>query len=170
MKGRLLIFLLLTVMNFTAAQDSVVQRIGTHLQYHPYDYFIGARYERENKRIHHTALLAFGISRTFFQQRLYPQAGYQFGFDLYDSRWLQTGLMVRVAGTMCQVNKQSDHGYVYTEEAFLGCFVGTGQRNRFSISTGIGPMIEQAWSESRSGFARYVTWSYFGEISWTYAL
>lgn len=170
MKGRLLIFLLLSVNNFTAAQDSVVQRIGAQLQYHPYDYFIGARYEREKKRLHHTALLSFGVARTLFQQRLYPQLGYQFGFDLYDSRRLQTGLLVRAAGSLINVNKQSEHGFVYSEEAFLGCFVGTGERNRFSVSAGIGPMVEQTWSESRSGFAHYFTWSYFGEISWTHAL
>jgi hypothetical protein len=170
MKSRLLIFLLLSVNNFTVAQDSVVQRIGAQLQYHPYDYFIGARYEREKKRLHHTALLSCGVTRTFFQQRLYPQLGYQFAFDLYDVRRLQTGLLVRVAGTLSHVNKQSDHGFIYSEEALLGCYVGTGRRNRFSLSAGIGPMVEQAWSETRAGFAHYFTWSYFGEISWTHAL
>lgn len=168
-------FLLLTVLLMGSAmrlraQDSLVQRVGLQLIYHPSDLFAGVHYERERGHFQHQFLLSTGVKRTFFQQRFYPQAGYQLGFHVVHYRWLQAGPFVRATVAMSNANRQAKHGYTYNENLFVGAYVGTGNRNRFRLSAGIGPSWEQSWSPLKSGFRSYTAWQYFGEISWSHAL
>lgn len=152
------------------AQDSVVYRLGTHLIYHPSDLFSGLQAERENGAHQHQVGLSVGASTTFFQRRLYPQLHYQYGFHLVKKRWIQTGPLARLSLSTLHFNKQSSHGWSYQEEAFLGAYVGTGNRSRFRLSAGIGPAVEQNWSSAREKFVHSISWNTFVEISWSYAL
>ncbi|MDH4473205.1 MAG: hypothetical protein QE487_11405 [Fluviicola sp.] len=152
------------------AQDSLVYRLGTQVVYHPYDLFTGFQAERENGTHQHQIGLSVGASTTFFQRRLYPQLHYQYGFHLVKKRWIQTGPLARLSLSTLRFNKQSSHGRSYQEEAFLGAYVGTGNRSRFRFSAGIGPAVEQNWSSAREKFVHSISWNTFAEISWSYAL
>lgn len=169
MKSLLLAVLFCGMMKSGSARDSLVQRFGIHFIYHPYDFFTGLRYEREREAFQHQLLFSTG-TRTLFQRRLYPQLGYQFGYHLVNRRWLQTGPMVRATVSLLHVNRNAAHGYVFDEELFLGAYIGTGNRNRFRLSAGIGPAVEQAWSPLSMRFEQYFSWNYFGEISYSRAL
>lgn len=165
------IVLLLGGLAFSAkAQDSVVYRLGTQAVYHPYGLFAGFQAEREKGAHQHQVGLSVGVSTTFFQQRLYPQLHYQYAYHLVKKRWLQTGPLARLSLSTLRFNKQSSHGRSYQEEAFLGAYVGMGNRSRFRLSVGIGPAVEQNWSASREKFVHSVSWNTFAEISWSYAL
>jgi hypothetical protein len=168
MKTLLLAVLFCGIMNIGSGQDSLVQRFGIHFDYHPYDFFAGLRYERERGVFQQQFLLSAGV-RALFQQRFYPQLGYQLGYHLLTNRWLQTGPMVRATASLLHVNRQASHGFVYDEELFLGAYIGTGNRNRFRLSAGIGPAVEQSWSPLSAHFEQYFSWNYFGEISYTHA-
>ncbi|ASS48989.1 MAG: hypothetical protein A3D31_05355 [Candidatus Fluviicola riflensis] len=152
------------------AQDSTIYRVGIQTIYHPYDLFSGFQAEREKGAHQHQIGLSVGVVTTFFQQRLYPQIYYQYGFHLVKKRWLQTGPLMRISAATLHFNKQSSHGWLYQEEAFLGAYVGTGNRSRFGLSAGIGPAVEQNWSSSREKFVHSISWNTFVEISWSYAL
>ncbi|MES2554664.1 MAG: hypothetical protein V4604_00860 [Bacteroidota bacterium] len=152
------------------AQDSAVYRLGTQAVYHPYELFTGFQAERENGAHQHQVGLAVGVSTTFFQRRLYPQIHYQYAFHLVKKRWLQTGPLARISFATLHFNKQSSHGWSFQEEAFLGAYVGTGNRSRFRLSAGIGPVVEQNWSSAREKYVHFISWNTFAEISWSYAL
>jgi len=153
-----------------AAQDTVIHSNGFQLAYHPYDFFLGAHFSGEKNRKEHLAFFQVGMTRTFFQQRIYPQLGYQFGYHLLDRRFLRAGVLVRPVVSFLNFNRNSKHGISFYEEAFLGGFVGLGTRFRFRLSAGFGPCIEQKWSEPRSEFVSWFSWNYFGELSWSYAI
>lgn len=150
------------------AQDSLVQRLGIHAVYHPYDFFAGVHYERQQTRFHHRFFVSTGI-RTALQQRIYPQLGYQLGFDLLQQR-VQAGPLVRANLSLLRFNRNADHGYLYDEELFAGGFVAVGATGKFRLSAGIGPALQQSWSPVKGRFAHYFSWNYIAEISWSYAL
>jgi len=152
-----------------SAQHSLVHSKGFQLSYHPYDLFAGAQYAARRNRVEHLALLQVGLIRTFFQQRIYPQAGYQLGYHLIDGKKLQAGLLLRPVISFLRVNKAARHGTSFYEEAFLGGFIGVGSRCRLRFSGGFGPCIEQKWSQPEARFTSWFSWNYFGEISWSHA-
>lgn len=170
MKFPVIVLLLCSSVFSLKAQDSAVYRLGIQFSYNPYDFFTGVQAEREKGPHQHQVALAFGVNTSVFQQRLYPQVYYQYGFHLLKKRWLQTGPLARVTVSTLHFNKQSPHGWSFREEAFLGAYVGTGNRSRFRLSAGIGPVVEQNWSSEREKFIHFISWNTFVELSWSYAL
>jgi hypothetical protein len=114
-------------------------------------------------------MLQVGVFRTFFQQRIYPQAGYQFDYRLIDRQKLHAGLLLRPVISFLRVNRAAKHGTSFYEEAFLGGFIELGSRYRLRFSGGFGPCAEQKWSQPEARFTSWLSWNHFGEISWSYA-
>ena len=152
-----------------SAQDSITHSEGLQFSYHPYDLFSGAHYSVENNRKEHQFLLQVGVMRTFFQQCIYPQIGYQFAYHLVDRKTIRTGLLARPVVSFLNVNRAAKHGASFFEEAFLGAFIGAGNNYRVRLSAGFGPCLEQKWSEPESTFVSWFSWNYFGELSFSYA-
>lgn len=165
------IALLFCFFGFTLnAQDSAVYHVGVQFTYHLSDFFTGLQAEREKGAHQHQVAINVGVNTTFFQQRLYPQIYYQYAFHLVKKRWIQTGPLARLSLSTLHFNKQSSHGWSFQEEAYLGAYVGTGNRSRFRLSVGIGPAVEQNWSSVKQKMNHYISWNSFVEISWSYAL
>lgn len=151
------------------AQDSIVHRFGVQFSYHPYDFFSGFQYERENGHHQHQFQVSVGINSTFFQRRLYPQVAYQYGFHLVKNRFFQTGPFVRLMSSMRQIDKHAVHGNSFNEDLLLGAYFGTGDQHRVRFSMGIGPSAEHNWSVMTAHYEVYWSWNYVGEISYAYA-
>jgi len=60
--------------------------ISIGLTYTPTDFFVKAACNITDKRFQKSPFLALGINRTFFQQRLYPEIGFQFSYIINDQK------------------------------------------------------------------------------------
>lgn len=166
---RLWLLSMIFSLSFVQAQDSTRVKWGLQWAYHPYDFFGGVQYAREQKRITHTFLLSMGVNRTFFQRRMYPQFAYQFGYDLIKSEMWKAGPAVRPVFTASRINKEVAHGTAFTEELFPVVCAGYGAQNSIVVSTGFGPTWEQSWSSLEHRYRNWFSWNYFVEFTFSHA-
>jgi len=165
----LLVFLLMIILTPVSAQDTIVYSEGAQVSYHPYDIFIGGHLLIKKRRFEQGPLIEAGAIRTLFQARIYPRIGYQVGYHIVDRSVFRAGLLARPVLSLLHVNRDAKHGFSYFEELFLGGFAEYGKTHRFRFSAGFGPCLEQKWSQPKSGFNSWLSWNYFGELSWSHA-
>jgi len=135
----------------------------------PTDFFGGLTIDRKAGRWEQQLLLAVGINRTFFQQRLFPMAAYQIGFAFVNKPAWQSGLFVRPQLSCSRVNTNSTHPMVFEQQLFAGCLLSFGKRNRVQWKVAGGPTWEQNWSSNTHQYRNWFAWSYMTEIGYLYA-
>lgn len=171
MKFRLLLETLLVccLAGQLQAQDSTRFRYGVQFRYQPVDFFAGVGASLNQKNIQHEVQLNTGVNSTFFQRRFYPQISYRFSWFPVNRRWIQTGPVGITNLSMRRFNKASAHGYSYEEQLLAGVSVGCGQKSRVRFTIAGGLAMEQNWSFMVQKQVTYFSWTFLGELSYSYA-
>lgn len=128
-KAALFVILLFGLNAFS--QDTIRTRRIANISYAPNDFFI--HYGGACGNVNHTFFLGFGINRTIFQGRFYPEIAYQFSHDFELVNNLHLLPYTKLSLNRLKVSTAGAHYWVNPE---LGMNVEFGNRNRFGLGVG----------------------------------
>lgn len=151
------------------AQNSVRFRYGVQFRYQPIDFFAGISASMDQKNFQHEIQFNNGVNSTFFQRRWYPQISYRFSWLPVNKRWIQTGPLVLTNLATRRFNKESAHGFSFEEHFMGGISIGSGRKSRIRFTVATGLAMEQNWSSVKRKQVTYYSWTFLGELSYSYA-
>ena len=162
--------IIITFFSFTSlySQDSTRHIRGLHFGYFPSDLFIGIHAGKLKNRHEQLLIAELGLIRTGFQQRIFPQIGYQYAYLWANFTMVRAGTGIRPLVNMLHVNRAAKNGYVFSEAAYLNLFLEFGKKGKIRATGGFGPWFEQKYASLDQKFITTFKWQYFAEISLTY--
>src|SRR6218665_428352 len=140
---KILLVLFLVFYSQVQAQDPIRSRKIVEANYTPTDFFI--HYAAACGNIHHTLLLGFGINRTVFQKRFYPEIGYQYIKDFKLLNGVYIAPYGRLTFNRLKVTTAGAHYWINPE---LGCNLEFGNSKRIGIGAGYRSLFE-FWRENK---------------------
>lgn len=159
-KYLLSVILFICFMSTAQRDSSNTWRLLAAFQYHPYDFFLGARVARHVGPHQFHASLLLGLNRTVFQQRLYPKIGMYYGYDLWKHPTWAIVPEVHLHYSFIDLSTQEKQQGHFLESG-LGLAFGYGRKNTWMIAAIIGPM----WSHY-SPKNTELTWNTVYEVRW----
>jgi len=144
MQKALLFFIFITSLN-VFSQDTIRTRRIANVSYTPNDFFIN--YGGACGNVNHTLFLGFGINRTIFQGRFYPEIAYQYSHDFEVVNKLHILPYAKLSFNRLKVTTAGAHYWVNPE---LGMNFEFGNRKRFGLGIGYRSLFE-FWRQDKRG-------------------
>ncbi len=144
MKQLLLVFSFIFY-NQVSAQDSIQIRHIIEFSYTPVDFFLN--YKASCGNPNHAVIVGFGINRTVFQQRFYPQLGYQYSKQFKIINAIHIKPYAQLTVSRLKVSTAGAHYWLNPE---LGCNLEFGQKRRIGAGAGYRTLFE-FWRDNKQG-------------------
>ena len=166
---RYLFFILLLSTIDTSAQTGRKSFTGGTFQYNSLDFFLNANYSRQVKKVEFGAGLGFGINRTIFQKRLFPNFAILGSYYFLNKEKIQFGPTLLFQSCVLKVNSQKAQYYYYNQFS-LGYTLAFGKRLKFFQSTFYGVNMETYYSTFLDKFCTLNSFKFSSQIGLKYAL
>jgi hypothetical protein len=166
MKILVAICMCMATRGFAQQRDSVDFGLGARLN--RMDAFLEADANLAIHRWNYTAALGFGIGRTIFQRRLYPEMRMGVVYQLVHKKAFSMGPVLSIAASALRVNRNSSR-INWWQEYTLGYALTAGKRLKFTQRAEIGPMAETYHSAFENRLRTGWTWTYSLQIGLRYA-
>ncbi len=166
---RYLFFILFLSTLNTSAQTDRKSFIGGTFQYNSLDFFLNANYSRQVKKVEFGVGLGFGINRTIFQKRLFPNVAILGSFYFLNKEKIHFGPTLLFQSCVLKVNSQKANYYYYNQFS-LGYTLAFGKRIKFYQSSFYGVNFDTYYSTFSDKFNTLNSFKFSSQIGLKYEL
>lgn len=150
------------------SQKEHVYELGVTTGINRMDIFTGLQGTIWKQKWQYNAQLAFGVNRTFFQQRIFPRVGSGIGYAFVMKDWLQLAVQLNYAYSFLKIYALSTH-HNHWNELYLGLKCAVGKRVKFFTLVSAGWMNELYFNELRNRYNGLNVLGYYGHVGLSYA-
>ena len=142
---RTLPFLLL-LFSYSAKAQTNEFGVRYGIEYTPTDYFLQVSCLSERPKFQLAPFIGLGINRTFFQQRIYPEIGYQFAY-IANRQQIRVLPYAQVSLTRLKITDDNAHYWLNNE---LGLRLESHKKHDFGIQIGY-RNLNEFWMFDKNG-------------------
>lgn len=166
MKPWVTLFFVLFNYSVSLAQE---YRISTSVGLTRFDYFHSVDASLQHKKWELSTGFAYGINRTYFQQRFFPKVQLQTGYDFIHKPKFELGTCIYTSFSWLKVNKASKH-FTNWSEFFGGLSWSYGGKWKVGQTITAGYFTESNFSTLIQKRDRVGNWGYFFNLQLIHVL
>lgn len=142
--------LIVSVLLFCCSVHAQTNEFGARygIQYTPTDYFFQVACLTSRSNFQKNPFLGLGINRTFFQQRLYPEIGFQFAY-IANNQQIRVLPYAQISISRLKVTDDNAHYWLNNE---LGIRIESHKNRDFGIQFGY-RNLDEFWMLNKNGYS-----------------
>lgn len=142
--------LIFSLMLFSCSGYAQTREFGARygIEYTPTDYFLQVSCLASSGKFQKNPFLGLGINRTFFQQRIYPEIGYQLAY-IANQQQIRILPYAQISLTRLKITDDNAHYWLNNE---LGIRLESHKKHDFGIQFGY-RNLNEFWMLNKNGYS-----------------
>ena len=132
------------------------------------DFFVQMSRIEKHHLWQHELGFGYGINRTFFQSRFYPEIFYRAAYKILGNDKWALGPQASIYSSTFEINRNS-HSRLYVQEALIGLWLEFGGKIKMRVQIDSGIQMESFRSMKTQKVLNSTTLGYNGQIGFIYA-